>query len=94
MTSVDMGTLCLAMTSPDDERKRVEQSYMRFAGAGIEFFATITVLALFGTWLDSRLGTSPVFTIVFTFVGFAAATFLLISSFQRQSDSSHKSEKK
>lgn len=68
------------MAPSDDERKRVEQSYLRYAGAGVEFFAAIAVLTLLGVWVDGRLGTSPVLTIVGVLIGFAAATWNLIRS--------------
>ncbi|MFN8558875.1 MAG: AtpZ/AtpI family protein [Dehalococcoidia bacterium] len=40
------------------------------------YFATCVVLGvLAGRWLDGRLGTDPVFTLVGTFLGLAAALY-------------------
>lgn len=83
MIAAEMSDLCLAMATPDDERKRVEQSYLRYIGSGVEYFATLVLLALAGMWLDDRLGTSPLLTIVLTILGFAAATWNLIRSVLR-----------
>lgn len=80
MITADMRELHLAMASSPDDQKRAEQSSLRYLGAGVEFFATLAVLSLFGVWLDGRFGTSPVLTIVLTFVGFAAASWNLIRS--------------
>ncbi len=80
MITAEKRDLDVAMTASDDDRKRTEQSYLRYAGAGVEFFATIIVLTLLGVWLDGRFGTAPVLTIVLTFFGFAAATWNLIRS--------------
>ena len=92
MITADMRELQLAMASSQDDRKRAEQSYLRYAGAGVEFFATLAVLSLFGVWLDGRLGTSPVLTIVLTFVGFGAATWNLIRSVSVRTPPSHDSD--
>lgn len=62
----------------DDDRRRVERSYLRFAGVGVEFAATIVVLTVLGIWLDGRLGTGPLFTIVLLLIGFAGATWNLV----------------
>jgi F0F1-type ATP synthase assembly protein I len=70
--------LYIPVTPPNDEPGHVERSYLRFAGVGIEFAATIAILTLFGIWVDGRLGTSPLFAIVLLLVGFAAATANLI----------------
>jgi F0F1-type ATP synthase assembly protein I len=74
----DLRDLRHPVTSPDDDHRRVERSYLRFAGVGIEFATTIVVLTVFGIWVDGRLHTSPLFTIVLLLLGFAAATWTLI----------------
>lgn len=66
------------VTFPHGDRQRAERSYLRFAGVGIEFVATIVALTLLGVWLDGRLGTSPLLTIVLLLFGFAGATWNLI----------------
>jgi F0F1-type ATP synthase assembly protein I len=65
-------------TFPGDERKRVERQYLRFAGVGVQYAATILVLTLLGIWLDNRAGTAPLFLLVFLLFGFVGATWSLI----------------
>lgn len=91
MSIVEMRTLSLAMDSSEKDQNRVQWSYLRYAGTGIEFFSTIAVLTLLGTFLDGRFGTSPVLTIVLAFLGFAAATWNLIRSVSRTSEPQHHS---
>jgi len=65
-------------TFPGDDRKRVERSYLQFAGVGVQFAATILVLTLLGIWLDGRVGTGSLFTVLFLLLGFVGATWSLI----------------
>jgi F0F1-type ATP synthase assembly protein I len=65
-------------TFPGDDRKRVERQYLRFAGVGVQYAATILLLTLLGIWLDKRAGTAPIFLLVFLLVGFVGATWSLI----------------
>ena len=65
-------------TFPGDDRRRVERSYLQFAGVGVQFAATILVLTLFGIWLDDKAGTAPLLTVVFLALGFIGATWSLI----------------
>lgn len=81
-----MRTLYLAMTPPETDQNRVQWSYLRFAGTGVEFFSSIAVLTLLGVFLDGRFGTSPILTLVFALVGFAAATWNLIRTVTRAND--------
>jgi F0F1-type ATP synthase assembly protein I len=68
------------VTSPRNDRKSIERTYLRYAGSGVEFFAMIAVMTLLGAWLDARLGTAPALTIVLALVGFVGATWILIRS--------------
>lgn len=78
MHTYDLRTWRNPVTPSRDDQKRIERSYLRYAGAGVEFFAAIAVLSLLGVWLDARLGSAPVLTIVLTFLGFAGATWNLM----------------
>ncbi|HDY64819.1 MAG TPA: AtpZ/AtpI family protein [Phycisphaerae bacterium] len=51
---------------------------LRFASAGVEFFVIIGVLLGGGYWLDTRLGTLPLWTLVGLAVGFAGALYRLV----------------
>src|SRR5256714_15492080 len=60
-----------------------------FAGLGIQFALAIVVFLFAGQWLDRRLGTNSLFTIVGVFVGAAGAFFNMyrkISAMQKQGD--------
>lgn len=62
----------------EDQKKRVERKYLRFAGVGVQFGLTIFLLTLLGIWLDRRLGTAPLFTIVLLLLGFVGGTWSLV----------------
>ena len=65
-------------TFPGDDRKRVEQSYLRFAGVGVQYALTILILTLAGIWLDNKFETSPLFLIILLLLGFVGATWSLV----------------
>jgi F0F1-type ATP synthase assembly protein I len=65
-------------TFPGDDRNRVERQYLRFAGVGVQYAATILVLTLAGIWLDNKFDTAPLFLLVFLLVAFVGATWSLI----------------
>ena len=65
-------------TFPGDDRKRVERQYLRFAGVGVQYAATILVVTLLGIWVDGRAGTGSLFTVVFLLLGFVGATWSLV----------------
>ena len=46
-----------------------------FAGVGIQLGLTLTLFALLGRWLDTRLGTGPWLLLVCVFVGAAAGFY-------------------
>jgi F0F1-type ATP synthase assembly protein I len=56
----------------------VERKYLRFAGVGVQFALTIVLLTLAGIWLDGRLDTGVLFTVVFLLLGFVGATWSLV----------------
>jgi F0F1-type ATP synthase assembly protein I len=53
---------------------------MRYAGLGIQLAITILGGVLLGQWLDRRLGTEALFTILGAFLGFGATMYSLIRS--------------
>lgn len=60
-----------------------------FAGVGVQFAVAIIAFLYAGQWLDNRLGTNGLFTIVGVFVGGGAAFYNMyrkISAAQRQDD--------
>jgi len=67
-----------AMWYGDDERGRVERSWFRYAGVGVQYGLTILFVSLLGIWLDNRFETAPFLLLVCLLVGFAVATWSLI----------------
>ena len=59
---------------------------MRYAGLGIELAAMMLVGVFGGQWLDGRLSSSPVFTIVGPFLGFGGWMVSLIRQLNRDND--------
>lgn len=64
--------------APDDRARRIERSYLRFIGVGIQFALFLVLPTLLGIWIDGRLHASPVCTIVGFLLGFAAGTWNLL----------------
>ncbi len=60
-----------------------------FAGVGIQFAVALIGFLFAGQWLDNRIGTTPVFTIVGVFLGAGAAFYNMyrkISAAQKKDD--------
>ncbi len=60
-----------------------------FAGAGIQFAASLVLFIFLGSWLDKRYGTSPLFILIGALVGGGGSFYSLyrkISSVQKADD--------
>ena len=60
-----------------------------FAGVGVQFAAAIVIFLFAGQWVDSKLGTSGLFTIAGVFIGGGGAFYLMyrkIAAAQRRDD--------
>src|SRR6266480_2918754 len=67
-----------------------------FAGLGVQFAVAIVAFLFAGQWLDNRLGTNGLFTIVGVFVGAAAAFYNMyrkISAAQKRDDEARKAKR-
>ena len=78
-----------------DDEKRSQPSPKQglsgadFAGLGVQFAIAIVAFLFAGQWLDNRLGTKGLFTIVGVFVGAAGAFYIMyrrISAAQKRDD--------
>jgi F0F1-type ATP synthase assembly protein I len=49
---------------------------LALAGLGVQFFATLLLFVYAGTWLDNRLGTSPLCLLLGLFVGGGGSFYL------------------
>lgn len=69
-----------------DDRERPEEAMgdgYSLVAAGITFALTITGAALLGFWLDRRLGTLPLCTVIGTLVGMGMGGFWLWARLKR-----------
>lgn len=73
-----MRTLDFVMDPSETDQDRVQWSYLRYIGTGVEFFSAVAILTFLGIFLDGKFGISPILTIVLSLLGFAAATWNLI----------------
>lgn len=63
---------------PRESEARLRRETGRYLGLGLQFAVTVAVFALGGVWLDGRLGTLPLFTVLGAFIGFAGALTSLL----------------
>jgi F0F1-type ATP synthase assembly protein I len=64
-----------------------------FAGAGLQFAASLVIFLLAGQWLDRKLGTSPIFLLAGVFIGGAGAFYSMyrkLSAAQKADDERRK----
>lgn len=54
------------------------------AGLGLQFAISILLFLLAGQWLDRKLGTSPLFLIVFVFTGAGASFYSIYRKLMEQ----------
>lgn len=51
-----------------------------YLGLGVQLAASIVLMFFLGYWLDKKLGTSPVFTIIMSFLGGFAGIYNVIKT--------------
>ena len=56
----------------------------KYAGLGVQLAAAILVFVFLGQWLDRKLGTQALFTILGAFVGFGGTMWSLIRRLNRE----------
>ena len=64
------------------------------AGMGLQFAISVILFLLAGQWLDGRLGTSPLFLIVFVFVGAGASFYSIYRKLMEQQRREDEARKK
>jgi hypothetical protein len=57
---------------------------MRYAGLGVQLAVSLLLFVWLGQWLDRRLGTGGVLTVVFAFLGFGGTMYWLIRSLSKK----------
>jgi putative F0F1-ATPase subunit (Ca2+/Mg2+ transporter) len=56
---------------------------MRYAGLGVQLAVSLLVFVLAGQWLDRKLGTGGILTVVAAFLGFGGTMYSLIRTLNR-----------
>jgi ATP synthase protein I len=59
---------------------------MRYAGLGIQLAVSLVVFVLIGQWLDRKLGTGGIVTMILAFAGFGGTMYSLIRTLNRQDE--------
>ncbi|HEX3273473.1 MAG TPA: AtpZ/AtpI family protein [Gemmatimonadales bacterium] len=70
------------MNTPDPGTGK-DPSPMRYAGLGIQLAVSLVVFVLVGHWLDGKLGTGGILTVVMAFLGFGGTMYSLIRTLNR-----------
>jgi ATP synthase protein I len=68
--------------TPDPPEKRGSGG-MRYAGLGVQLAASVLLFVWLGQWLDRKLGTGGILTVVFAFLGFGGTMYWLIRALGR-----------
>lgn len=66
----------------------------QYSGLGITLVITILVFFAIGRWIDGKLETGVVFTLVFTFIGFAAGFYSFYLSIKKLTEEDKKENPK
>jgi len=61
----------------------------RYTALGFEFAGTVVAGVIAGYYIDRRLGTEPLFTLLLTLGGMGGALYRLLWSLKRSSSPSH-----
>lgn len=73
------------MKTPDPGKRGT--GGMRYAGLGVQLAVSLLVFVWLGQWVDRRLGTGGLLTVVFAFLGFGGTMYWLIRSLGRKDGS-------
>jgi len=63
---------------------------MRYAGLGIELAVAIVAGTFGGRWLDHKLGTDGIFTIVGALLGFGGTLYSVVRELSKTGQDKHK----
>ncbi len=56
---------------------------LRYAGLGIQLAATVMVCVFVGQWVDRKIGTDGIFTILAPLLGFGGVMYSLVRELSR-----------
>jgi len=63
-----------------ENNKSVMQELGPYLGLGAQLAATIVIMAFIGKWLDDKYAKSPLFLLIFSFMGIIAGMYNLIKT--------------
>ncbi len=67
-----------ASEAPLNREKGPDREMGKYMGLGLQFAASVALLTFGGFWLDGKVGTLPLFTMLGALLGFAGATISLV----------------
>jgi hypothetical protein len=60
---------------------------MRYAGLGVQIAASLLLFVWIGQWIDRKLGTGGLITVIAAFLGFGGMMYWLIRSLSQKNGS-------
>ena len=73
---------------------KVDNKVAQYSGLGITLTVTILIFFWFGKWIDGKADTSVVFTLIFTFIGFAAGFYSFYLNIKKLTEEDKKKDTK
>ncbi|MHB8580317.1 MAG: AtpZ/AtpI family protein [Ignavibacteriaceae bacterium] len=55
-------------------------AWVGYLGLGSQLAVTVVVMVLLGVWLDKKFSTTPILTIIFSFIGIAGGMYNFIKT--------------
>jgi ATP synthase protein I len=73
------------VTTPDPGGSR-GPGPMKYAGLGVQIAASLLLFVWIGQWVDRKLGTGGLITVIAAFLGFGGTMYWLIRTLSRKDD--------
>lgn len=71
------------MKTPDPDAGK-DPGPMRYAGLGLQLAISLLVFVLVGQWIDRKLGTGGLITVLAAFLGFGGTMYSLIRALNKK----------
>ncbi len=73
---------------------KTDSKIVQYSGLGLTLAVTILIFFWIGKWIDEKAGTTIVFTLILTFIGFAAGFYSFYLNVKKLSESEKKDNPK
>ena len=73
---------------------KVDNKVAQYSGLGITLTVTILIFFWIGKWIDGMAGTTVVFTLIMTFIGFAAGFYSFYLNIKKLTEEDKKKDPK